>query len=117
MPSGRSSIRLRLSRTIPDPRPGGRIRKKLDEKGLAFLETLAYSEPPQGQKRWAMQLATHAPFFDRFPSLCYNQQCLLNGLSKTVMPMPSSQQHGLIIRSIALLITIIIEEAWPAGRG
>jgi len=38
------------------PRPGGRIRKKLDEKGIAILETLARSEPPQGRKRWTMQL-------------------------------------------------------------
>ena len=38
------------------PRPGGRIRRKLDEKGRAFLETLAHSKPPQGQKRWTMQL-------------------------------------------------------------
>ena len=38
------------------PRPGGRIRKKLDEKGEAFLATLAHSKPPQGQKRWTMQL-------------------------------------------------------------
>jgi len=38
------------------PRPGGRIRKKLDEKGVAFLKRLAHSEPPQGQKRWTMQL-------------------------------------------------------------
>ena len=38
------------------PRPGGRMRRRLDEKGLAFLATLAHSEPPQGQKRWTMQL-------------------------------------------------------------
>ena len=38
------------------PRPGGRMRKKLDEKGVAFLKTLAHSKPPQGQKRWTMQL-------------------------------------------------------------
>ena len=38
------------------PRPGGRIRKKLDEKGLAVLETLARSKPPQGRKCWTMQL-------------------------------------------------------------
>jgi transposase len=38
------------------PRPGGRIRKKLDEKGLALLETLARSEPPEGRKCWTMQL-------------------------------------------------------------
>ncbi len=38
------------------PRPGGRIRKKLDEKGIAILETLARSEPPEGRKHWTMQL-------------------------------------------------------------
>ena len=38
------------------PRPGGRIRKKLDEKGIAILETLARSEPPEGRKRWTLQL-------------------------------------------------------------
>ncbi len=38
------------------PREGGRLRKKLDEKDEAFLEMLARSEPPQGQKRWTMQL-------------------------------------------------------------
>ena len=38
------------------PRPGGRIRKKLDEKGVVFLKTLAHSKPPQGRKRWTMQL-------------------------------------------------------------
>ena len=38
------------------PRPGGRIRKKLDEKGIAILETLACSEPSEGRKRWTMQL-------------------------------------------------------------
>jgi transposase len=37
-------------------RPGGRIRKKLDEKGVAMLETLARSEPPAGRKHWTMQL-------------------------------------------------------------
>lgn len=38
------------------PRPGGRIRKKLDEKGVVMLETLARSKPPEGQKRWTLQL-------------------------------------------------------------
>jgi transposase len=35
-------------------RPGG--QKKLDEKGEALLETLARSKPPQGRKRWTLQL-------------------------------------------------------------
>ena len=38
------------------PRPGGRTRKKLDEKGIVILETLARSEPPAGRKNWTMQL-------------------------------------------------------------
>ena len=35
-------------------RPGG--PKKLDEKGEAILETLARSKPPEGRKRWTLQL-------------------------------------------------------------
>jgi transposase len=30
--------------------------KKLDEKGEAILETLAHSKPPDGRKRWTLQL-------------------------------------------------------------
>lgn len=36
------------------PRPGARC--KLDAKGEAILETLAKSKPPNGRKRWSMQL-------------------------------------------------------------
>lgn len=36
------------------PRPGARC--KLDAKGEAVLETLAKSKPPDGQKRWTMQM-------------------------------------------------------------
>ncbi len=36
------------------PRPGG--QKKLDQKGEALLEMLAQSEPPEGRKRWTLQL-------------------------------------------------------------
>ena len=35
-------------------RPGG--QKRLDEKGEAVLETLAWSKPPKGRKRWTLQL-------------------------------------------------------------
>lgn len=35
-------------------RPGG--KRKLDEKGAAVLETLAHSTPPEGRKRWTLQL-------------------------------------------------------------
>jgi transposase len=36
------------------PRPGG--QRKLDEKGEAILETLAQSKPPEGRKRWTLEL-------------------------------------------------------------
>ena len=36
------------------PRPGA--QKKLDEKGEAVLEMLAHSKPPDGRKRWTLQL-------------------------------------------------------------
>lgn len=40
------------------PRPGG--KRALDGKGEAYLVALACSTPPEGQKRWTMQLlATH----------------------------------------------------------
>jgi transposase len=35
-------------------RPGG--QKKLDEKGEAILESVARSKPPEGRKRWTLQL-------------------------------------------------------------
>ena len=37
-----------------DPRPGA--ERKLDERGEAVLETLARSEPPEGRKKWTLQL-------------------------------------------------------------
>jgi len=37
-----------------DPRPGG--QRKLDEKAESVLETLAESKPPDGRKRWTLQL-------------------------------------------------------------
>jgi len=37
-----------------DPRPGS--RRKLDEKGESVLEQLASSAPPDGRKRWTLQL-------------------------------------------------------------
>ncbi len=36
------------------PRPGG--IKKLSQKGETILETLAHSKPPDGRKRWTLQL-------------------------------------------------------------
>jgi transposase len=38
------------------PRLGSRLLKKLDERGEAVLETLARSKPPEGRKRWTLQL-------------------------------------------------------------
>jgi transposase len=38
------------------PRPGA--KRKLEAKGQAILETLARSEPPEGRKRWTLQLLT-----------------------------------------------------------
>jgi len=37
-------------------RPRQGQSKKLDEKGEAILETLAHSKPPEGRKRWTLQL-------------------------------------------------------------
>ena len=37
-----------------DPRPGA--QKKLDERGEALLKALADSEPPEGRKKWTLQL-------------------------------------------------------------
>jgi transposase len=56
-------------------RPGG--QKKLDEKGEALLETLARSKPPQGRKRWTLQLLAdrlvqlkmvHRIWYERVPT-------------------------------------------------
>ena len=37
-------------------RPRQGRSKRLDEKGEAILETLAHSKPPEGRKRWTLQL-------------------------------------------------------------
>jgi len=37
-------------------RPRQGQSRKLDEKGEAILETLAHSKPPEGRKRWTLQL-------------------------------------------------------------
>jgi len=39
-----------------DERPRQGRSKRLDEKGEAILETLAHSKPPEGRKRWTLQL-------------------------------------------------------------
>jgi transposase len=39
-----------------DPRPGA--QRKLDEKAESILEMLAHSKPPDGRKRWTLQLLT-----------------------------------------------------------
>ena len=37
-------------------RPRQGRSRRLDEKGEAILETLAHSKPPEGRKRWTLQL-------------------------------------------------------------
>ena len=37
-----------------DPRPGA--QRKLDEKAESILEMVAHSKPPDGRKRWTLQL-------------------------------------------------------------
>ena len=37
-------------------RPRQGRSKRLDEKGEVILETLAHSKPPEGRKRWTLQL-------------------------------------------------------------
>jgi transposase len=44
-----------LEGALDERRRPGRQRK-LDEKGEAVLETLAHSEPPEGRKRWTLEL-------------------------------------------------------------
>jgi len=39
-----------------DERPRQGRSKRLDEKGEAILETLTHSKPPEGRKRWTLQL-------------------------------------------------------------
>ena len=67
------------------PRPGGRIRKKLDEKGIAILETLACSEPPAGRKHWTMQLLAdrlvELKVVDRISDETVRTELKKNGLS------------------------------------
>jgi len=65
------------------PRPGG--QKKLDEKGEAVLETLAHSKPPEGRKRWTLQLlADRLVYLKVVDSISYEtvrQEVKKNGLS------------------------------------
>lgn len=44
-----------LEGALNEKRRPGR-EKKLDEKGEAVLETLAHSQPPDGRKRWTLEL-------------------------------------------------------------
>lgn len=44
-----------LAGALNEKRRPGR-EKKLDEKGTAVLETLAHSQPPEGRKRWTLEL-------------------------------------------------------------
>ncbi len=67
------------------PRIGGRLRKKLDEKGVAVLETLARSEPPDGRKRWTMQLLAdrlvELKVVDSISDETVRKECKKRGLS------------------------------------
>jgi transposase len=67
------------------PRIGGRLRKKLDAKGLAVLETLARSQPPAGRKRWTMQLLAdrlvELQIVDRISDETVRKECKKKGLS------------------------------------
>jgi transposase len=67
------------------PRIGGRLRKKLDEKGLAVLETLARSKPPAGRKRWTLQLLAdrlvELQIVDSISDETVRQACKKRGLS------------------------------------
>jgi transposase len=66
-------------------RIGGRLRKKLDEKGLAVLETLARSQPPAGRQRWTMQLLAdrlvELQIVDRISDETVRKECKKRGLS------------------------------------
>jgi transposase len=65
------------------PRPGG--QKKLDEKGEAILETLAHSKPPEGRKRWTLQLLAdrlvQLKVVDSFSYEAVRRELKKNGLS------------------------------------
>lgn len=67
------------------PRIGGRLRKKLDEKGVAVLTTLAQSKPPEGQKRWTMQLLAdrliELKVVDNISDETVRRECKKRGLS------------------------------------
>jgi hypothetical protein len=67
------------------PRIGGRLRKKLDEAGLAVLETLASSTPPAGRKRWTMQLLAdrlvELHIVDSISDETVRKECKKRGLS------------------------------------
>ena len=67
------------------PRIGGRLRKKLDEKGAAVLETLARSKPPEGRKRWTMQLLAdrlvERQVVDSISDETVRKECKKRGLS------------------------------------
>ena len=67
------------------PRIGGRLRKKLDKKGAAVLETLARSTPPKGRKRWTMQLLAdrlvELQVVDNISDETVRKECKKRGLS------------------------------------
>lgn len=66
-----------------DPRPGA--QRKLDERGEAVLETLARSKPPEGRKKWTLQLLAdrlvELKVVDRISYETVRQELKKNGLS------------------------------------
>jgi len=67
------------------PRIGGRLRKKLDEKNAAVLAMLTQSKPPEGQKRWTMQLLAdrlvELKVVDSISDETVRRECKKRGLS------------------------------------
>jgi transposase len=65
------------------PRPGA--QKTLNEKGEAVLESLARSQPPEGRKRWTLQLLAdrlvQLKMVDSISHETVRQELKKNGLS------------------------------------
>jgi transposase len=68
-------------------RPRQGREKKLDERGEAILETLAHSKPPEGRKRWTLQLLAdrlvQLKVVDRISYETVRQEVKKSGLSLT----------------------------------
>jgi len=68
-------------------RPRRGREKKLDAKGEAILEALAHSKPPEGRKRWTLQLLAdrmvQLKVVDRISYETVRQEVKKRGLSLT----------------------------------